>query len=123
MNRKALKNLIQQELQNQSKDIFKEILKAPVIEGLPEEEESKEIPNKAPIVHQKVSCDGCEVSPIVGIRYKCSVCKDFDFCSNCEERLAHEHPFLKIRHPNNVPDVMITILPENDGSQAHPQGE
>lgn len=41
MNRKALKNLIQQELQSQSKEIFKEILKNPHVEGLPEEEESK----------------------------------------------------------------------------------
>ena len=33
LNRKALKNLIQQELQSQSKDIFREILKSP-IEGV-----------------------------------------------------------------------------------------
>lgn len=51
MNRKALKNLIQQELQDQSKNIFKEILKTPVIEGLQEEEESKEVPNKAAVIH------------------------------------------------------------------------
>ena len=79
MNRKALKNLIQQELQTQSKNIFKEILKSPAIEGLPEEE-SKEPANKNLIVHENISCDGCEVTPIKGIRYKCSVCTNFDYC-------------------------------------------
>lgn len=122
MNRKALKNLIQAELQNQSKDIFREILKAP-IEGVEESKEPASLATK-PVVHQ-VTCDGCDTSPITGIRYKCSVCKDFDYCANCEERLAHEHPFLKIKDAASVPDVMITILPElfeaEDKSQ--PQGE
>lgn len=75
------------------------------------------------VLHQ-ATCDGCN-TPIIGIRYKCSVCKDFDYCANCEERLTHEHPFLKIKDAASVPDVMITILPElfeaDDKSQ--PQGE
>lgn len=75
-------------------------------------------------MHDKVECDGCGVNPIGGIRYKCAVCKNFDYCANCEERLAHEHPFLKIRNPSCVPDVMITILPENAGEEhAEPVGE
>lgn len=121
LNRKALKNLIQQELQTQSKDIFREILKAP-IDGV---EESKDpVPVKPP-VHESCQCDGCDTKPIVGIRYKCSVCKNFDYCSNCEERLSHEHPFLKIRDPASVPEVMITILPEADEAEdkSQPQSE
>ena len=31
-------------------------------------------------IHAKVVCDGCEVTPIRGIRYMCSVCSDTDFC-------------------------------------------
>jgi len=119
MNRKALKNLIQTELQNQSKDIFREILKAPM-EGV---EESKDLHMPKPCVHQ-VICDGCGKTPILGVRYKCSVCKDFDYCVNCEERLGHEHPFLKIKDPQSVPDVMITILPESSAEdKSQPQGE
>lgn len=121
MNRKALKNLIQQELEKQSKSIFQEILKQP-IDGI---EETKD-PQDENATHQGVKCDGCETVPITGIRYKCAVCKDFDYCANCEERLAHEHPFLKIKNPSNVPDVMITILPEMFGEaegQSQPQGE
>lgn len=49
------------------------------------------------VVHQMVTCDGCGVNPVVGLRYKCSVCTDFDFCENCEENVKHEHPFIKIK--------------------------
>lgn len=31
-------------------------------------------------VHEKVICDSCDVNPIVGIRYMCSVRADTDFC-------------------------------------------
>lgn len=37
------------------------------------------------------------MSPIEGVRYACSVCKNFNFCAECEDRVKHEHHFLKIR--------------------------
>jgi len=53
-------------------------------------------------VHEGVTCDGCQ-SGIVGIRYKCSVCYDFDLCEACEAKGAavHDlaHPLLKIANP------------------------
>jgi len=50
-------------------------------------------------VHHNVACDGCGVSPIKGIRFKCSVCPDFDLCAKCEVGSEHsqQHPLLKIR--------------------------
>jgi len=45
------------------------------------------------------TCNGCNVKGITGVRYKCSVCKDFSFCENCEETREHVHPFLKLRKP------------------------
>jgi len=69
------------------------------------------------IEHTGVVCDGCEVAPITGNRYKCSVCKDFDYCSNCEENKDHPHPFLKIRNPSENPVVMMTILNEEKEEQ------
>ena len=45
-------------------------------------------------------CDGCGMLPIVGWRYKCSICDDYSLCENCEERIGgqHDHPFIKIRY-------------------------
>lgn len=48
-------------------------------------------------VHPNITCDGCNTNPVTGIRYKCSVCPDFDYCEKCEAEKAHAHPMLKIR--------------------------
>lgn len=55
--------------------------------------------HKEVVVHRKFICDGCDASPIIGVCYKCSVCKDFDFCSKCEATIPHPHPFLKLKNP------------------------
>ena len=57
------------------------------------------------IVHKAVKCNGCKMNPIIGIRYKCTVCDDFDYCEKCEEKYGekHNHPFLKIRNPRMNP--------------------
>ena len=57
--------------------------------------------NENKIIHYGVKCDGCGVYPIVGCRFKCVVCDDFDYCEGCEKKLAlqHGHPLLKIRDP------------------------
>lgn len=64
--------------------------------------------------HKYVTCDGCS-KPVFGIRYKCAVCQNFDYCENCEENFskAHEHAFLKIRQPENAPKKLMCIVPEN----------
>jgi len=56
---------------------------------------------KAPRVHTGVICDGCNENPIVGTRYKCSVCPDFDLCQSCETAGDHpdSHPLIKIKVP------------------------
>jgi hypothetical protein len=40
-------------------------------------------PKKSSTVHSHVQCDECNVCPIVGIRYKCVICADYDLCSKC----------------------------------------
>ena len=49
-------------------------------------------------IHSGVQCKGCGMFPIIGCRYKCNSCEDFDFCEKCEEKFAfeHNHPFIKI---------------------------
>lgn len=66
--------------------------------------------NMDQIIHERVTCDGCGVHPIIGTRYKCSVCRDFDYCENCERQIDHEHPFLKIKHPRQAPKMIFTAL-------------
>lgn len=51
------------------------------------------------VTHTGVFCDNCEMNPIVGIRYKCTTCYDFDLCESCEASLDHEHPMIKIKTP------------------------
>ena len=61
--------------------------------------------NSDKIVHFGVKCDGCGVFPIVGCRYKCAFCDNFDYCEQCESKLSakHNHPFLKIYEPKMNP--------------------
>jgi len=73
-------------------------------------------------IHSTVTCDKCGTFPIVGIRYKCMDCPNFDLCEKCEESkyLEHEHNFLKIRKPlqnsgdiYKVIDIDISQIPIN----------
>ncbi|KAK2771677.1 hypothetical protein FQN53_004940 [Emmonsiellopsis sp. PD_33] len=75
---------------------------APIYEPLPE-------PHAYHQTHYGVICDGplCCVSPKVayirGVRYKCAVCHDTDFCANCEAHPDNTHnrthPLIKFKTP------------------------
>ncbi|XP_035445751.2 sequestosome-1 isoform X1 [Spodoptera frugiperda] len=52
-----------------------------------------------PAVHYGVVCDSCDGS-VVGFRYKCSVCDDYDLCSRCEAAGRHpEHCMIRVPAP------------------------
>jgi hypothetical protein len=41
-------------------------------------------PSLAPALsHAGIVCDGCESEPLLGARFKCRVCDNFDLCSLC----------------------------------------
>jgi len=42
-------------------------------------------------VHRRVTCDGCGVAPIVGPRFKCETCADYDLCGACHSKRAELH--------------------------------
>eukprot|EP01114_Cavostelium_apophysatum_P019302 TRINITY_DN6183_c0_g1_i1.p1 TRINITY_DN6183_c0_g1~~TRINITY_DN6183_c0_g1_i1.p1 ORF type:complete len:121 (-),score=5.55 TRINITY_DN6183_c0_g1_i1:41-403(-) len=68
------------------------------------------------VSHDGYVCDRCGMNPIVGLRYKCSTCPDFDLCSGCESLDLHDakHLFLKIRKPLLAGvGPQPPILPEN----------
>ena len=50
------------------------------------------------ISHDGVTCDGCGKNPIVGIRYKCVNCDQFNMCSDCIGKVEHYsmHLFVKM---------------------------
>lgn len=73
------------------------------------------------IIHDGVQCDSCETVPIVGFRYKCVQCPNYDLCQGCEA--LHKHPdHLMVRMPtNNGPSIIDAWLsgPGTTGSHHH----
>ncbi|OWZ17611.1 hypothetical protein PHMEG_0008420 [Phytophthora megakarya] len=79
-------------------------------------------------VHLGVICDGCEMDPLVGVRYKSLEEMDFDLCQDCEasgKYLSHE-PFIKITDPSRAPkhkrtpDLLVHPFVVCDGCEMSP---
>jgi hypothetical protein len=58
-------------------------------------------------IHLGIHCNGCGRNPLTGIRYKCLMCPNFNFCEICESNynssesnVVHDtkHFFVKIRN-------------------------
>ncbi|KAF1813751.1 hypothetical protein P152DRAFT_472572 [Eremomyces bilateralis CBS 781.70] len=91
----------------------------PIYDPLPE-------PRTMPVSHYGIFCDGplCNNDKpgqqyIYGTRYKCAICHDTDFCSNCEASPGNKHnrthPLIMLKTP--VHNVSVTTMGENrDGS-------
>ncbi|TSK42064.1 E3 ubiquitin-protein ligase HERC2 [Bagarius yarrelli] len=58
-----------------------------------------------PSIHPGVRCDGCQMFPINGPRFKCRSCDDFDFCESCFKTRKHSsrHSFGRINEPGQSP--------------------
>lgn len=76
--------------------------------SLPANLNSVEPSSSSLIIHKGYICDCCKAKPIIGFRYHCTVCQDFDYCEKCEAKHPHEHPFIKYRK----------VLPEENRSSA-----
>ena len=61
---KGIRKLIVKELEAESSQSFTQIIRQ--LEDVE--------PENPHFTHERVACDGCGMSPIVGTRYKCSVC-------------------------------------------------
>ena len=76
-------------------------------------------------VHPLVTCDGCD-GKVVGSRFKCSVCPDYDLCSTCECKGLHaHHHLLRIRNPGSssfIPPCPPFFMPWMHGRGMGPRG-
>ena len=66
-------------------------------------------------VHAGVYCINCKEN-IVGIRYKCYICKDYDLCEKCEDKFKeeHGHPMIKINSPEIYAMTINSETSENN---------
>ena len=78
-----IRSLVKSKLKTLESNIYNEIIK-----------------NEQPI-HNGIKCNACGKRNIKGIRYKCSICDNYNLCENCEENSNHDenHILLKIRKP------------------------
>lgn len=63
--------------------------------------------SKPALKHSGIVCDGCKVTPIIGVRYKCANCNDYDLCEQCEKKASSIH------NPSHVFIKLNTPLPQN----------
>ncbi|KAF5270348.1 hypothetical protein FQR65_LT05536 [Abscondita terminalis] len=57
-----------------------------------------------PSSHDGVICNGCGLTPIKGVRFKCKVCDNYDFCESCfYTKKNHRHSFNRIIEPGLPP--------------------
>jgi len=67
------------------------------------------------VVHPAI-CDKCN-QRIVGIRWKCQTCADFDLCNTCRQSKegSHEHPFVKITAASYGPrPTRVPVVPKEE---------
>ena len=67
------------------------------------------------IVHRDIRCDGCGLDPLVGYRFMCTICDDYNLCENCEEEkgIKHNHPFIKVSYPSILKSFNSSYLKMN----------
>lgn len=106
-------------VQSRLNEIIPEITKK-VAEEVTNSIRSSQIRSEAPkpalpiVVHERVTCDGCGMYPIVGHRYKCVICHNFDFCEACEDKGTHPHAFLKIRRPEQALKSIVATMDDSE---------
>ena len=59
--------------------------------------------------HHGIKCNQCKKEPIVGFRYKCHICDDYNLCEICEQKNSetqeHNHNFIKIRKSEKKEEI------------------
>ncbi|XP_017857357.1 PREDICTED: protein ref(2)P [Drosophila arizonae] len=70
------------------------------------------------VIHDGVECDACGALPLVGFRYKCIQCPNFDLCQACES--AHKHAdHLMVRMPTNSGPSVVEAWLSGPSATSH----
>ena len=92
-----IKKIIESNVDNIKNEIINSIIEASKIDNRPKQNKAK---NK--VEHNGIKCNNCGMLPIIGIRYKCIECDNYNFCEKCEKTRNHPHLFYKIRKNNLI---------------------
>jgi len=80
----------------------------------------KTAPERDPTLIHKLCCKKCAY-PIIGTRYFCTACDNYNLCEACESVSTHPHNFLKIRYalPDSKTDLKIkfNLTGNNEGGR------
>lgn len=66
------------------------------------------------IIHSNVRCDECNMNPLIGVRYKCSVRDNYDLCEKCESASPQPYPMIKIYSPDQAPLAILIAVKDDD---------
>lgn len=106
--KQSIRKLVQSKLKELEKSIVEDI--------------SKKVDIIPPNVHKGIKCSNCGMKNIVGTRYKCAICPNYNLCEICEANIEHDedHVLLKIKDPVTSEKILeqkinnSIILPEMD---------
>ena len=97
--------VIQQEMLNTMREVSK---------NLNELKESV-VPQRNNAVHVGIQCENCKCSNLIGIRYKCFICENYNLCQKCEAYSqsihAPGHCFIKFRAAETMQEIIASGLP------------
>lgn len=56
------------------------------------------------VKHCNIICDGCKKRGIIGMRWKCTECSDYDLCTQCYMADIHDltHTFQRFQTPTSI---------------------
>ena len=102
-----IEELISQKIKDLTAELVREanigvstILENSKLEQIIENNDKKENKKICVSIHNGIECNGCKMNPIKGLRYKCSICPEFNYCEKCEEKLGekHIHPLFQLKY-------------------------
>ena len=67
-------------------------------------------------IHHGFYCDGCDVCPIKGIRYRCMECADYDLCEKCNgnANLGHHKGHIMLVIPKEIHERIPDSIDPDD---------